>query len=40
MARSYFCDHCKHAMAKGGASQGPLGRMEKNIDMNRHSWIF
>jgi hypothetical protein len=18
MARSYFCDHCKHAMAKGG----------------------
>jgi hypothetical protein len=27
-------------MAKGGASQGPLGRMEKNIDMNRHSWIF
>ena len=27
MARSYFCDHCKHAMAKGG-------RVTLNIAVN------
>jgi hypothetical protein len=27
MARSYFCDHCKHAMAKGG-------RVTLNIPVN------
>jgi hypothetical protein len=25
MARSYFCDHCQHAMAKGGRQASDTG---------------